>query len=135
VTAVSTWYHHKAQNRGRKKPRAYEVVVQYEQDQRDFERAAYRLGRLEMSGFFVFAARMLIWLLEEAAFRDETAEVRREQERRDREEQEHQDRRVQARQRRESARLSERERDLARQEQELAAREREGKPLQPGAAP
>lgn len=122
--------------RGKKKPLTYQVTVEYEQDQRDFEHAALRLGRLEMSSFFVFAARVAVWLFTEAAFRDEQAEARREQERRDREEQEHQDRRVRARQDRESRRLSERERELCRQEQELKQqREGEGKPLQPEAKP
>jgi hypothetical protein len=128
VTVVSTWYHHRNADRGKRKPRVYPVTVTYDREQADLERAARRLGCDDMSAFFLQAARVLIWLLTEAVFQEEGADAKREQERRDREEQEDQDRRVRARQARESRRLTERERDLVRREQELAARELEGKP-------
>lgn len=134
-TSTAPWYHVKHRNRGRKKPRIYSVEVAFEQDQRDFEQAAFRLGQSEMSHFFNFAARVLLWILTEGAFRDEQAEARREQERRDHEERAEDERRVRLRQERESRRLSQADRDLWRREQELAAREREGKPLQPEAKP
>lgn len=61
------------QPRGRKRPRTYEVTVQYEQDQADFEAAARRMG-LDTEAFLVFAGRVAVWLLTDVAQRDVTAE-------------------------------------------------------------
>jgi hypothetical protein len=127
VSPVSTWYHHTKPDRGKRKPRVYSVSVTYDREQADFEAAARRLGLESMSGFFVLAARVLLWLHTEAAFRDEEAEARREQERLDHAEKVHQDRRERTRQEREARQLAERERDIWRQEQELKLRAEEGK--------
>ena len=53
--------------RGRKKPRTYQVTIQYEQDIADFEDAARRLGQFDMGAFLVFAGRVAAWLLSEVA--------------------------------------------------------------------
>ena len=60
--------------RGPKQPRTYQVTVEYEQDHADFERAASRLGQVEMDAFFVVAARVAAWLLETVAYREDAAE-------------------------------------------------------------
>lgn len=75
---VSTWYHHRNPPRGKRRPRVYEVEVLYEREQLDLEQAARRLGHDDMSAFFLQAAHVWLWLLSEAAFRQEKAEAERE---------------------------------------------------------
>jgi hypothetical protein len=72
VSVLDSPYFHRP--RGKKNPRTFEVTVEYEQDRLDFERAASRLGQIEMANFFVFAARVTVWLITEVAFRDQPVE-------------------------------------------------------------
>lgn len=60
--------------RGRKKPRTYQVTIQYEQDIADFEDAARRLGQLDMGAFLVFAGRVAVWLLSDVVPREKKTE-------------------------------------------------------------
>ncbi len=134
MTNVSTWHHSPDPNRGRRRPRVYEVRVTYTREQGDLESAARRLGYgADMSGFFIRAAHVWMWLMSEAAFRDDTAEERKQQERLDQESSEREERKRRARWDRQSRRHEEREQEMHRREEELRRRElalleREGRP-------
>jgi hypothetical protein len=128
--AVSTWYHHLNPNRGKhKKPRVYRVRVEYIEDQRAFEAVARRIGQHTMSAFFQTAARLQVWITEEAAFRSERLDAQRAKEDEQRisaqAEKDRLDRNARARHDRESKRLLEKEFELDRREKAL--QEREGK--------
>jgi hypothetical protein len=125
VEVIAPWFHRPKRNRGKIHPRTYDVTVQYERDQIDFEETARRLGQDDMGAFFHLTARITCWLLMEQAFRNEEAEGRKEQERCDQEQLQVEERRLRARWDRESKRSLKRELDLDRREQELARRERD----------
>jgi len=77
VKATSTVFHGRFQ-RGHRKPRTYEVEVEYDNEQAELEDMAVKMGHSGMSGFFLHAARFLMWILKETQARHEQALIQQE---------------------------------------------------------
>lgn len=82
MRAARLWYHYPKRSNGRRKPATYPVTVDYEGEQEAFESAARQMGLTDMSSFFVFSARLMRWLLTMADYRQEQAEIEREEDER-----------------------------------------------------